>query len=516
MILITSAAYVSPGLASEFGKLPPAFLPVQNRRLFEHQKSLIDKFLGADKGSVILSLPVSYKLSIYDRKRLEELQIHPLSVPEGLSLGSSVVYVLNSMAKYNEPLFILHGDTLFAELADQTDCYSVSTAKDQYEWASAGEVDSKKVYSGFFSFSNQSLLIQKMVENQYKFIKGVEAYAEIHLMKALEIKGWMDFGLVNSYYRSTSQLTTQRVFNNMQMTRYSVRKSSKDAKKMQAEVNWMLSLPPTMRHYVPSVYDKGEDFYEIEYYFLPSLANLFVFGELSPLVWEGIVNACIEYIEDEARISTSNIEYIAKQNDKLYKDKTSERLHKYAELQGVSLSIPWCVNGTETPSLSDIIDEIDGMMGKDDTRFATLMHGDACFSNILYDFKSKTIKLIDPRGLDLDGNFSIWGDFRYDVGKLAHSIVGMYDFIIGGRFEYKEKSPYDVELYFEDNPTISSLQDYFLNLKIAGYSVMELSVYPVLIHLFLSMLPLHSDYPERQKAFLANALRLYVKMKKSL
>ena len=516
MILITSAAYVSPGLVSEFGKLPPAFLPVQNRRLFEHQKYLIEKYKGTDKGSTILSLPAGYMLSIYDRKRLEELCIQPLSVPEGLSLGASVIYVLNSLAKYDEPLFILHGDTLFAELTDQTDCYSVSTAKDQYEWASAGEVGSKQVYSGFFSFTNQSLLIQKIVENQYKFIKGVEAYAEIRSLKALEIKGWMDFGLVNSYYRSTSQLTTQRVFNNMKMTRYSVRKSSRDARKMQAEVNWMLSLPPAMRHYVPSVYDKGEDFYEIEYYFLPSLANLFVFGELSSLVWEGIVNACIEYIDDEAKIVAPNADYIAKQNDKLYRDKTIERLNKYAEKQGISLSNTWCVNGAEIPSLNDIIDEIDAMMSKGDTRFATLMHGDTCFSNMLYDFKSKTIKLIDPRGIDLDGNLSIWGDFRYDVGKLAHSIVGMYDFIIGGRFEYKEKSTYDVELHFEDNPIICSLQDYFLHSKIAGYNVMELSVYPVLIHLFLSMLPLHSDYPERQKAFLANALRLYVKMKESL
>lgn len=513
MILITSAAYVSPGLISEFGKLPPAFLPVQNRRLFEHQKALIDKFLGADKGDIVLSLPVSYKLSVYDRKRLEELSIHPLSVPERLSLGESIIYVLNSMAKYNEPLFILHGDTLFAELTEQTDCYSVSTAKDQYDWASAGEAADKHVYSGFFSFSNQSLLIQKIVECQYKFINGVEAYSEVRSLSPIEIKGWMDFGLVNSYYRSTSQLTTQRVFNNMKMTRYSVRKSSQDLRKMQAEANWMLSLPPSMRHYVPSVYDKGDDFYEIEYYFLPSLANLFVFGELSPLVWEGIINACIEYIDDEARIGAPNAVYVAKQNDKLYKSKTIERLNKYAVQQGISLSEPWRINGVETPSLNHIIEDIDVMMSKENTRFATLMHGDTCFSNMLYDFKSKTIKLIDPRGLDLDGNLSIWGDFRYDVGKLAHSIVGMYDFIIGGRFEYKENNAYDVELYFEDNATISSLQDYFLNLEISGYSMRELSVYPILIHLFLSMLPLHSDYPERQKAFLANALRLYVKMK---
>ena len=514
MILITSAAFVSPGLVSEFGKLPPSFLPVQNRRLFEHQISLIDHYLGSFKGTQILSLPKSYSVSAYDEALLKKLGVQSLYVPEGLSLGQSIVYVLNSTAHYDEPLFILHGDTLFTELVGEVDSYSVSTARDQYEWAAAGSVENKQVYSGLFSFSNQSLLIQKIVEAGYGFIKGVEAYAATKPMKAVELKGWMDFGLVNSYYRSSSQLTTQRVFNNMKMTRYSVRKSSKDGAKMRAEANWMLSLPSSMRHYAPAVYDHGEDFYEIEYYFLPTLANLFVYGELSPLVWEEIIGACHEYLNDESIVPAPNADTIARQNDKLYTDKTLERLNKYAEQNGISLEHPWRINGKDVPTLNEIVKELDSAMSKQDTRFATLMHGDPCFSNMLYDFKSKTIKLIDPRGINLDGNLSIYGDFRYDVGKLAHSIIGMYDFIIGGRCNYKANGDYDVELSFEDNPVVAQTQEFFLHQQFGGYSLDELSMYPVMIHLFLSMLPLHSDHPERQRAFLANALRLYVEYKK--
>ena len=57
---------------------------------------------------------------------------------------------------------------------------------------------------------------------------------------------------------------------------------------------------------------------------------------------------------------------------------------------------------------------------------------------------------------------------------------------------------------------LEQIQSFFLQQKIGGYSLSELSVYPILIHLFLSLLPLHNDYVDRQKAFLANALRLYV------
>ena len=511
MILITSAAYVTPALASEFGKLPPCMLPVQNRRLYEHQIGI------AFKGEcVVMSLPQSYTLTAYDQKRLSALGVIVVKAPDVLSLGQSLVYVLNVLGRYTESVSILHGDTLFSELTEKTDVCAVAKAEDNYDWATTNQHD-KSVYAGFFSFSDQSLLIQKITECNYNFIKGVEAYNEIKRLNYVVFPNWIDFGLSNSYYRSISKMTTQRVFNSMRVTRYSVRKSSKDKHKMAAESNWMISLPTSMKHYVPAVWDKGEDnergYYEIEYYFLPSLANLFVFGKNKPYVWEEIIDACVEFLNDEATFKPEDLEFYASQNDQLYAAKTLKRLDDYVKQSGVSLDQAWMINGIITPSLKQIIEEIELLIRKKDNRFVTLMHGDPCFSNILYDFKSKTIKVIDPRGLDLNGNMSIYGDFRYDVGKLAHSIIGMYDFIIGGMFEYSENAPYDINLKFETTDDLLQIQQYFCNQKFGGYTIDELSTYPVLIHLFLSMLPLHDDYPERQQVMLANALRLYSEFK---
>ena len=58
MILISSAAYVNHELILEFGKLPPAMLPLQNQRLFHHQIKL---FEGSEK--IIISLPEGYLLT---------------------------------------------------------------------------------------------------------------------------------------------------------------------------------------------------------------------------------------------------------------------------------------------------------------------------------------------------------------------------------------------------------------------------------------------------------------------
>ena len=266
MILITSAAYVTPGLASEFGKLPPCMLPVQNRRLYEHQIKLFPL-----EEQIVLSLPKDYDLSSFDENRLRELGVDIILVPEGFSLGESIVYVLNVKSAYSEPIKILHGDTLFKSIPKDDDVCAVSKPEDNYDWASAS-TDMSTVYSGYFSFSNQSLLIRKITLNNYNFIKGVEAYNEICPLKCQVIPEWMDFGLVNTYYRSVSKLTTERVFNNLRVSKHSVCKSSKNKIKISAEANWFKSLPTDLKQYAPSLWDEGEKddcaFYEIEYYYL--------------------------------------------------------------------------------------------------------------------------------------------------------------------------------------------------------------------------------------------------------
>ena len=45
MILITSGAYIHQDLVSEIGLLPPSFLPLANRRLYEYQLKLLKQNL---------------------------------------------------------------------------------------------------------------------------------------------------------------------------------------------------------------------------------------------------------------------------------------------------------------------------------------------------------------------------------------------------------------------------------------------------------------------------------------
>ena len=331
-------------------------------------------------------------------------------------------------------------------------------------------------------------------------------------LTGIESDGWLDFGLQNTYYRSISCFTTQRTFNSLSITNYSVTKKSDDHRKMQAEANWFLQMPHDMKKFIPSVWDTFEGGYEIEYFYLSSLASIYVYSEISYSTWVSIINACNYFLETEFRHHSQNDSNVANINNKLFTEKTKSRILKYATSEGLDLNKQFTYNGIQTSSLHDIIDELDLQIRKDATDKVSIMHGDFCFSNILYDFKSRSIKVIDPRGLSGDGKeISIYGDLRYDVAKLAHSVIGLYDFIIAGRYKYSESTPYDVSLKIYSNS--NNISEYFLLLMEKSYGISAKIIYPIMINLFLSMLPLHSDNKLRQKALLANALRLYLEYK---
>ena len=73
LALIMSGAYVEQELAAEFGHLPPSFLPVGTRRLYEYQRS----HFPAD-ATVHLALPESFSPPLTDRILMQRLGLAPL------------------------------------------------------------------------------------------------------------------------------------------------------------------------------------------------------------------------------------------------------------------------------------------------------------------------------------------------------------------------------------------------------------------------------------------------------
>jgi len=510
MVLITSASYVSSGIAAELGKMPPCMLPLQNKRLFQH---LITLFCNE---KIVISLPDDYTVHRFDEQLFQERGISIIRVPSNKTLGESVVYVLNSVGLYSEPLRILHGDTLVKKIPADYDICLYGQAGDEYEWTYVDANNKSTALVGYFSFSNQSLLIKSIMEAAYNFREALTLYGTHIRLKYEPVEEWLDFGIVSAFFRSRMYFTTERYFNNLKFSRCSVVKSSRDVQKIKAEESWFRNVPYRMKKYVPPVWSSGahddEYFYEIENYYQCTLQELFVFGNLELSGWKRIFASCLQYFDDAAAC-VSGIKRPVNQDAFNVPAKTISRLSDYSAMSGISLEKEWYINGLSLPPLHDIIDDLNKSIAPLSDETQGFFHGDFCFSNIFYNNTSHSIKIIDPRGMDFCGNETIYGDLRYDIAKLAHSAIGLYDFIVAGRYILKEEDPYRLDISINYSSNVEEIIRYFKGLRFIGKTIYELAVYPMTISLFLSMLPLHADSPERQKAFLANALRLYAEFR---
>lgn len=132
------------------------------------------------------------------------------------------------------------------------------------------------------------------------------------------------------------------------------------------------------------------------------------------------------------------------------------------------------------------------------------IHGDLCLSNILYDQGASIIRFLDPRGSF--GKAGIFGDPRYDIAKLYHSVFGLYDFIVADLFSLRViGNNIDFKVHLHDR--VKEVQNAFVEVLLPKYDIQEIRLHTAF--LFASMITLHFDKPDRQIAMLATSLLLF-------
>ena len=133
----------------------------------------------------------------------------------------------------------------------------------------------------------------------------------------------------------------------------------------------------------------------------------------------------------------------------------------------------------------------------------SVIHGDCCFSNILYGPDANIIRFIDPRGSF--GKKGIYGDIRYDVAKLYHSVDGTYEAFIRDKFGVTQnKNKY--ELHVKDTGEISWAKNEFEHIFFPEFDKKEIKILQGCI--FIGMCARHYDSLERQRAMYLTGIRL--------
>lgn len=355
------------------------------------------------------------------------------------------------------------------------------------------------VLNGYFCIQSPYDFIRSMLKASYDFILALKIYSQTHPFELLLIDEWFDFGLLSAYFNSKSSLTTQRIFNDLALQDGYLIKSSKDKAKIRAEFEWFKALPEKLSLFVPRVLEH-KDGYKIEYLCLNTLAEIFVFSSLPSLAYKQIFASLKDFLEKLHSLKS-------KQSfDFNYKKKTVSRLKELERQRGFNLNLPFKFNGKVLPSLLEMLDFLDEVMPLNKEQ--CFIHGDFCFSNIFYDFRTQRIICFDPRGMDFSSTQTPFGDENYDLAKLAHSILGLYDFIIFGFYECEFKvnsTSYEINFSLPINENIKEIQALFL----ASFKLSKSEFLALCVHLFLSMLPLHYEDTNKQNALLANALRLF-------
>ena len=517
--LIPSAAYVCSELAAEYGRLPAAFLPMGHKRLYELQIQTLREINAQEL--IYLTVPKSYEIPIADQEYLAKNQVHLIKVPDDLRLAESILFSLEIISDAYHEIVLLHGDTLIYDLPPIVEnTVAIGVSPDSYTWGSLTHAETNSsqanmVLAGFFTFGDAALLRRSLAQSQGDFVKALDFYGNDQPLTEFVVSNWLDFGHLQTFYRARCEIKTHRSFNELSINFREIYKTGSNEQKIEAEALWFDQIPLDLRMYTPALLGYGnvpKPWYKLEYLPNPSLHELLVFGELNVLIWRRILDGCFAFLQ--ACIQDSHTQLAKLTNNPLELlvfNKTLHRLQEFFQEAKIDPETQWSYEGNKLPSLLSIAQITAKEIKVENFRAIGLMHGDLCFTNIFYDFRTQKIQVIDPRGT-LDGvNASIFGDVRYDMAKLNHSLLGGYDFILANRYDCTGFDERDLSITFQDDGKLNLLESLSNEFDVAGVELCSLEIQALTIHLFLSMLPLHDDRPDRQKAFLANALRLFSK-----
>ena len=162
------------------------------------------------------------------------------------------------------------------------------------------------------------------------------------------------------------------------------------------------------------------------------------------------------------------------------------------------------INGKEYRPFEIIWPEIKQYIEENMLNFSpSLVHGDCCFSNILYGPDANIIRFIDPRGSF--GPKGIYGDIRYDVAKLYHSVDGTYEAFITDKFKVTQSgNTFDLDI--KDNGEITWEKNEFEYIFFPEFNKKEIKILQGCI--FIGMCARHYDSLERQRAMYLTGTRL--------
>ena len=292
---------------------------------------------------------------------------------------------------------------------------------------------------------------------------------------------------------------------------YYYTKRSSDKRKMQAEYSFYGLVPERMRPWLIQSFefqDEGERAsYKMLRYYLADAALQWVHGAFEADTFAPFVERLLFFIAERPR-RVCNKEQSASMARALFVSKLKKRVKEFlATEEGLRIN-QLATSAAPELDLTHQIDRYLKLYQRFEKGFAfdysVVGHGDPCFSNVLYDQQRYLLKLIDPKGALSEED--LWTHPLYDLCKISHSVLGDYDFINNGLYNVGFADNNDLILHLP-HTNHATLKSIFLNqVKAMGHDIRIMRLGEA--SLFLSMLPLHIDYPNKVIAFMLKARQI--------
>lgn len=335
----------------------------------------------------------------------------------------------------------------------------------------------------------------------------------------LSVKGLNYIGEISNFIQCITGNFDSRYFNSIQGTEYKIRKSSTNKKKIKSEYQYYHLLPEYMQRWFVMPFDYQEDektaSYEMERLHMTDIAIKWVHGSIKIEEFKDLLDMYFYFFCERSKKEVSKLEY-KRINQALYIDKVRERINNLKKLPEFEKIANLLMNNDKLKSIDDIYEKYFLLKEKVEKRMSypllsVIGHGDPCFANAMYNRSTRTLKFIDPKGALCEAD--LWTNPYYDIAKLSHSICGCYDFFNNAMFDIviDDKFDYLLTIPFDNTENKEIFKE---KVRENGFDYWSVRLYEA--SLFLSMLPLHIDFPHRVFGFILNAVSILEEIEKNI
>lgn len=487
---------------------------------------------GIHQVTVVLREQDTRLQSFLERALVGRLEIHLARLHQEGTIIQSLSAGLD-VAPTDGLVRIVLGDTLIQDsFTGESDFIYVGNVDDSRRWCLAVTASDGKVVdyidkhesergsylalAGYYHLRHGDCLCacvgQSIANGDRELSHVLRRYGTMFPIYTRLAQNWYDFGHIDHLVDARRKLLQPRFFNSLTINPIlnTITKVSEHDEKLRDELDWYLSIPDDLRVLTPRIisHTRTNGHLQIvqEYYGYPTLAELYVYGDLHADTWRSILRYALR-VHQEFRRYPGQIEREAIME--MYVDKTAHRLDALRKLDadwsGLVDRESICFNGKRLRNIGKLWNAVQRRAQElAQTAPVSVIHGDFCFSNTLFDVSNQIIRLIDPRGRF--GCKGIYGDARYDIAKMRHSAHGFYDFILVDMFELRETpTGFEGQIFVNGTPTaVAALFDELL--VDVGYDLSEIKFIEGL--LFISMPPLHHGNLHRQQMMYLTGLAL--------